>query len=74
MLRVGLTGGIACGKTRVASRLAAASCHVLDLDRVSHDLIAPGAAGYADVVAHFGPGILRPDRTVDRAVLSLIHI
>ncbi len=42
MLRAGLTGGIACGKSHVLRRLAAAGCHVLDLDRASREVMAPG--------------------------------
>lgn len=70
MLRVGLTGGIACGKSHVLRRLAAAGCHVLDLDRVSREVMAPGGAAYADVVAAFGAGILAPDGSIDRAALG----
>ena len=51
MLRVGLTGGIACGKSHVLARWAAAGFHTLDLDRVAHDVMAPGGSAYAEVVA-----------------------
>ena len=70
MLRVGLTGGIACGKSRVRRRLAAAGFGTLDLDRVAHEAIAPGGPAYEDVVAAFGRGILAADGTVDRKVLG----
>lgn len=70
MLRAGLTGGIACGKSHVLRRLAAAGCHVLDLDRASREVMAPGGAAYADVVAAFGAGILAPDGGIDRAALG----
>ena len=70
MLRVGLTGGIACGKSRVRRHLAAAGFGTLDLDRVAHETIAPGGPAYDDVVAAFGPGILAADGTVDRKVLG----
>jgi dephospho-CoA kinase len=70
VLRVGLTGGIACGKSRVRRRLAAAGFATLDLDLVAHELIAPGGAAYADVVAAFGPGILAADGSVDRKALG----
>ncbi len=70
MLRVGLTGGIACGKSRVRRHLAAAGFGTLDLDGVGHDAIAPGGAAYDDVVAAFGRGILAPDGTVDRKALG----
>src|SRR6185295_11651296 len=70
ILRVGLTGGIACGKSYVLRRLAAAGLETLDLDAVAHDVITPGGAAYADVVAAFGPAILTPDGAVDRARLA----
>jgi dephospho-CoA kinase len=70
MLRVGLTGGIACGKTSAARRLAGHGFHVLDLDAVAHEITAPGGAAYADVVAAFGPGIVGPDGAIDRKALG----
>lgn len=70
MLRVGLTGGIACGKSHVLRRLELRGCRTLDLDRVAHDVMAPGGSAYADVVAAFGPAILGPDGAVDRKVLG----
>jgi dephospho-CoA kinase len=70
VLRVGLTGGIACGKSRVRRRLAAAGFGTLDLDAVAHEMIAPGGPAYADVVAAFGAGILAADGTVDRKILG----
>jgi len=70
VLRVGLTGGIACGKSRVRRHLAAAGFGTLDLDGVAHEMIAPGGPAYDDVVAAFGPGILAADGTVDRKVLG----
>jgi len=70
VLRVGLTGGIACGKSRVRRHLAAAGFGTLDLDAVAHEVMAPGGPAYDDVVAAFGPGILAADGTVDRKVLG----
>ena len=70
MLRVGLTGGIACGKTRVLRRLAAGGLATLDLDAVAHDVMAPGGAAYDDVVAAFGTDILTADGTIDRGALG----
>jgi dephospho-CoA kinase len=70
VLRVGLTGGIACGKSHVRRRLAAAGFGTLDLDAVAHEMIAPGGPAYADVVAAFGRGILAADGTVDRRALG----
>ena len=70
MLRVGLTGGIACGKSHVSRRLFARGLHVLDLDAVAHGLTAPGGAAYDDVVRVFGRGILGPDGAIDRKALG----
>jgi len=70
VLRVGLTGGIACGKSHVAARLAAGGLHVLDLDQIAREVTAPDGAAYAGVVAAFGRGILLPDGTIDRRALG----
>jgi len=69
-LRVGLTGGIACGKSRVLRRLAAAGFETLDLDRIGHEVMAPGGPAYRDVVEAFGAGILAADGSVDRKRLG----
>src|SRR2546427_3185758 len=70
ILRVGLTGGIACGKSYVLRRLAAAGLATLDLDEVAHEVMAPGGAAHADVVREFGSGILAADGKVDRKRLG----
>jgi len=72
MLRVGLTGGIATGKTTVAAILRELGCHMLDADKIAHHLIEPGAAAYEDVVREFGRGILSSDGRVDRKKLGAI--
>jgi dephospho-CoA kinase len=70
VLRVGLTGGIACGKTTVAHHFASWGAKVIDADLLARRLVEPGAAGYDPVVRAFGPGILAADGTIDRAVLG----
>src|SRR5688572_21305551 len=70
MLRVGLTGGIASGKTHVLRRFAAAGFRTLDLDRIAREVMAPGGAAYGDIVAAFGPRILAADRSIDRRALG----
>lgn len=70
MLRLGLTGGIASGKSIVAARLARAGFKILDLDRVGHEVIARNGSAYADVVSAFGPGVLTPDGQIDRRALG----
>lgn len=72
MLRVGLTGGIACGKSTVAAMMSMLGCHVLEADTLAHDLIEPGQAAYDEVVREFGPEILAADKRIDRAILARI--
>jgi dephospho-CoA kinase len=72
VLRVGLTGGIASGKTTVAGLLAEHGAFVLDADKIGHDLIAPGGAAHEDVVARFGPAIVDPDGSISRPRLGAI--
>ena len=70
MLKVGLTGGIAVGKSVVGEMFAACGVHVIQADEIAHQLIQPGEAVYREVVAHFGPAILNPDGRVNRACLA----
>ena len=70
MLRVGLTGGIACGKSTVGEMLARRGAHLLQADVLAHQLYAPGAAVYGEVVHHFGREILNEDGTINRASLA----
>ena len=70
MLRVGLTGGIASGKSQILAGFAKAGLIPLDLDRIAHELMARGGAAYAEVVAAFGPGILTESGGIDRKVLG----
>jgi dephospho-CoA kinase len=72
MLRVGLTGGYATGKTLVASQFAALGCRVIYADELGHAVLEPGREAYAPVIEQFGPGILRPDGTIDRKKLGSI--
>ncbi len=70
MLRVGLTGGIACGKSTIALMLVERGAYILNADTLVHQLYAPGTPTYAEVVRRFGPGILKADATIDRAKLA----
>jgi len=54
MLNVGLTGGIACGKSTVAKMFAALGAHLIDFDRLAHYVQEPGKPAYKEVVKHFG--------------------
>ncbi len=70
MLRVGLTGGIAAGKSHVLRLLAAAGFQTLELDGLAHELMRPGGAAHAAVVRAFGREILRRDGFIDRGLLG----
>jgi len=70
MLKIGLTGGIASGKTVVGEMFVALGAHLVQADRIAHSLMQPGEAVYNEVVRHFGGGILNPDMTVNRAKLA----
>jgi dephospho-CoA kinase len=70
MLRVGLTGGVACGKSTVGQMLVRRGARYLSADELAHQLYAPGAAAYDGVVRAFGREILRPDGTIDRKKLA----
>jgi dephospho-CoA kinase len=72
MLRLGLTGGIASGKSAVAAMLREMGFPVLDADALAHKLIEPGQAAYDEVVREFGPSITGADGRVDRAKLAAI--
>ncbi len=72
MLRVGLTGGIATGKTTVVAMLRELGCRVLEADKIAHQTIEPGGAAYEEVVREFGRGILTPEGLVDRQKLGAI--
>jgi dephospho-CoA kinase len=73
MLRVGLTGGLACGKSTVAQLMAARGAHVVEADKVAHQLMAPGQPVYEQVVRLFGREIVNEaDGTIDRKKLGEI--
>lgn len=64
--RVGLTGGVASGKSTVAGMFAALGVPVIDTDVIAREVVAPGTPGLAAVAAAFGPGVLLPDGALDR--------
>jgi dephospho-CoA kinase len=72
MLRLGLTGGIASGKSAVAAMLRELGFSVLDADGLAHKLIEPGQAAYEEVVSEFGPAITDGQGRVDRAKLAAL--
>lgn len=70
MLKVGLTGGIASGKSVVGEMFVALGAHLVQADSISHQLMQPGQTVYDEVVAHFGRDILNPDGRVNRSKLA----
>jgi dephospho-CoA kinase len=69
---VGLTGGIATGKSTVSEIFRRLGCVIIDADVLAREVVAPGEAALAAIVAEFGRDILRPDGTLDRAKLGAI--
>ena len=72
MLKVGLTGGIASGKSTVAEMFRRHGAHLIDADRVSRDVVVSGRPALEEIVEGFGRGVLRPDGALDRAALAAI--
>lgn len=69
---IGLTGGIACGKSAVAAHLRAKGWSVVDADVLAHKALSPGTSSYANVASFFGTGVLNGDKTIDRKRLGAI--
>jgi dephospho-CoA kinase len=72
MQRIGLTGGIASGKSVAAGRLAELGAAVIDHDVLAREAVRPRSAGLDAVVDAFGPGVLAPDGSLDRAALGAL--
>jgi dephospho-CoA kinase len=72
MLRIGLTGGIGCGKSTVATILRDLAFPVLDADHIAHRLLEPGQAAYEPVMSEFGGGILGAEGRIDRSRLGAL--
>jgi dephospho-CoA kinase len=72
VLAVGLTGGIGSGKSTVGDLLVRRGAVLIDADRIAREVVVPGGPAYQPLVARFGPGILAPDGTIDRAALAAV--
>ena len=71
-MALGLTGGLATGKSTAAEILASLGAEIIDADRIAHQVLEPEGEAYSDVVAHFGRSILTEDGRVDRKKLGRI--
>jgi len=70
VLRVGLTGGVACGKSTIAAMMVKRGAHFLQADGLAHQLYQPGGVTYHEVVRRFGREILNEDGTINRTKLA----
>jgi dephospho-CoA kinase len=70
MLLVGLTGGIASGKTTVSAMLAERGAEVVDADHIARQVVMPGTPAWCKIRDHFGPGVLFADGSIDRQALA----
>jgi len=71
-LIIGLTGGIACGKSTVAAMLAERGAFVVDADRIAREVVMPGEPALAEIAVVFGQAVIRDDGTLDRRKLGEI--
>ena len=69
-MKIGLTGGIACGKSTVAAMLVARGAALVDADQVAREVVMPGEPALAAVIRQFGQAVLAPDDTLDRQALG----
>lgn len=71
-VRVGLTGGVASGKSTVSAVLRELGAVVIDADQLAREVVAPGTEGLAEIVQAFGEGVLTPDGELDRPAMGAI--
>lgn len=72
MILVGLTGGVATGKSTVATMFKQCGAVVIDADELAHDVVKPGKPAWREIVALFGKAVFNPDRSLNRQVLAAI--
>lgn len=70
MVLIGLTGGLASGKTTVAGLFQECGAFVIQADQLARTVVAPGRTAWKEIVQAFGPQVLQPDRTLDRTALA----
>lgn len=67
---VGVTGSIGTGKSTVSAMFAELGAHLIDYDQLARDVVEPGRPAYLSIVEAFGQGVVRPDRSLDRAKIG----
>jgi len=72
MYIIGLTGGIASGKSTVSRTVASLGAKIINTDEISHQIIEPGQPAWADIVKFFGNEVVNPDNTINRVKLGAI--
>jgi dephospho-CoA kinase len=72
MILVGLTGGVATGKSTVAKMFKQCGAVVIDADQLAHDVVKPGKPAWLEIVKTFGRAVLNPDRTLNRRELGAV--
>ena len=72
MILIGLTGGVATGKSTVAAMFKQCGAVVIDADALAHDVVQPGKPAWRAIVRHFGRSIVQPDQTLNRQALGQI--
>ncbi|MDH6532959.1 dephospho-CoA kinase [Aurantimicrobium minutum] len=72
MTLIGLTGGIGSGKSTIARRLAEHGAHIVDADQIAREVVEPGTPALAEIIAHFGAGVLNSDGSLNRSALGEI--
>ncbi|MBC7324787.1 MAG: dephospho-CoA kinase, partial [Moorella sp. (in: Bacteria)] len=72
MLVIGLTGGIASGKSTVAGILQELGAKIVDTDQLAREVVLPGQPAYREIVATFGRQVLQPDGRINRQALGRI--
>lgn len=72
MIVVGLTGGIASGKSTISAMFRELGAHIIDYDEIAREAVRPDLPAWKGIVREFGEGILKPDRTIDREKLGRI--
>jgi dephospho-CoA kinase len=72
MLRLGITGGIACGKSVVSGMLRELGFRVIDADTLAHQVMEPGRPAFQEVVREFGADVVSPSGSIDRAKLGAV--